>query len=76
MVVSPLPPLEYSSSKVSLSCYTIARTSPPPPTYRAKGHLAQIAAEAAIHGTARCVIRSYAPPDGLERAHLFGRAAS
>jgi hypothetical protein len=44
--------------------------------HRAKGHLARIATEAAIHGTARCVIRSYAPPDGQERAHLFGRAAS
>ena len=44
--------------------------------HRAKGHLARVATEAAIHGTARCVIRSYAPPDGQERAHLFGRAAS
>ena len=47
-----------------------------PEHHRVKGHIARIVTEAAIHGTARCVIRSYAPPDGQERAHLFGRAAS
>ena len=44
--------------------------------HRQRGHLARVVTEAAIHGTARCVIRAYAPPDGQERAHLFGRAAS
>ena len=47
-----------------------------PECHRPKGHLARIATEAAVQGTARCIIRSYTPPDGQERAHLFGRAAS
>ena len=47
-----------------------------PEWHRPKGHLARIVTEAAVHGTARCIIRSYTPPDGQERAHLFGRAAS
>jgi hypothetical protein len=47
-----------------------------PECHRPKGHLAKVVTEAAVHGTARCIIRAYAPPDGQERAHLFGRAAS
>ena len=47
-----------------------------PEYHRSKGHLARMVSEAAVHGTARCVIRAYTPPDGQERAHLFGRAAS
>ena len=47
-----------------------------PENHRAKGWLQELASAAAVYGTARCVMRAYAPPDGQERAHLLGRAAS
>ena len=46
--------------------------------YRGKstGWLAALVAEVAVHATARMAINAFSAPDGQERAHLFGRAAS
>jgi len=47
-----------------------------PENHRPKGWLRKVVTAAAVYGTARSVVRAYAPPDGQERAHLHGRAAS
>ena len=47
-----------------------------PENHRPKGWLRRLVTAASVYGTARSVIRAFAPPDGQERAHLHGRAAS
>ena len=47
-----------------------------PENHRSRGWLRRLVTAASVYGTARSVIRAYAPPDGQERAHLQGRAAS
>ena len=43
---------------------------------RAGGWLAALVAEVAVHGAARMAVSAFSAPDGQERAHLHGRAAS
>jgi hypothetical protein len=43
---------------------------------RRSGWLADIVSSVAVHRAAAMVISAAAPPDGQERAHLFGRAAA
>ena len=43
---------------------------------RAGGWLAALVAEVAVHGAARMAVTAFSAPDGQERAHLQGRAAS
>ena len=43
---------------------------------RRLGWLRRLVSAAAVHGAARGVIDAYSPPDGQERAHLHGAAAS
>ena len=43
---------------------------------RRGGWLAALVSEVAVHATARMAIDAFSAPDGQERAHLFGRAAS
>ena len=48
------------------------------PAYQGRtgGWLAALVAEVAVHGVARMAITAFSAPDGQERAHLHGRAAS
>ena len=43
---------------------------------RDRGRLSAIVAETAVYGAARMVLRAGSPPNGQERAHLHGRAAT
>ena len=47
-----------------------------PEHHRPRGWLQRVAEQAGVFGTARGVISGYTAPDGQERAHLHGRAAS